>query len=346
MINTTLECRAPGKVVLWGEYAVLAAAPALVVAVDRVARCQLRVLRPSVKPIAERSPWEFTSRGFSAEPAGLSRSALLGAEAPAAASSARIAWHVLRCLQQYSPDVAQRLPSHADVLLDTNGFFQHGIKLGVGSSAALTVALYGAFCALIGIAPDFGQAVAVHRSIQSSHGSGVDIAAAWHGGLIRFERAAGDAEALPSITPAAALDGIMIQYFWAGHAASTTAHLERFSHWRAQGDTSALSALVDASRALFSESNTLQMLEHYVTRLRALDISAQLGIYDATHSKMHALAQSCGVIYKPCGAGGGDIGAAFSDDPERLERFTLRANDINVMPLPLETASHGIRISH
>lgn len=346
MINTTIECRAPGKVVLWGEYAVLAGAPALVVAVDRVARCQLRVLRPSVKPIAERSPWEFTSRGFSAEPTGLSRSALLGTEAPPVASAARIAWHVLQCLQLYSPDVARRLPSHADVLLDTNGFFQRGIKLGVGSSAALTVTLYGAFCALIGITPDFGRAVAIHRSIQSSHGSGVDIAAAWYGGLIRFERDTGDAAALPSVAPAAALDGITIQYFWAGHAASTTTHLERFSQWRAQGDTSALSALVDASRALFSESNILQTLEHYVACLRALDTSAQLGIYDATHSKMHALAQSCGVIYKPCGAGGGDIGAAFSDDSERLERFSLRANDINVMPLPLETASHGIRISH
>jgi len=346
MISTTIECQAPGKVVLWGEYAVLAGAPALVVAVDRVARCQLRVLRSSVKPTAERSPWEFTSRGFSAEPTGLSRSALLGPDAPAAASAARIAWHVLQALQLYSEDAARRLPSHADVLLDTNGFFHRGVKLGVGSSAALTVALYGTFCTLIGITPDFGQAVAIHRSLQSSHGSGVDIAAAWYGGLIRFERNASNAAALPSVAPAAALDGIKIQYFWTGHPASTTAHLERFSRWQEEGDTNALTALVAASRALFAASDTLRALEHYIACLRALDTSAQLGIYDASHATMHALAQSCGVLYKPCGAGGGDIGAAFSDDAERLERFTLKAAETSVIPLPLETASHGIRTSH
>lgn len=345
MINTTIECRAPGKAVLWGEYAVLAGAPALVAAVDRVARCQIRVLRPSVKPVAERSPWEFTSRGFSAEPTGLTRSALLSNEAPNAASSARIAWHVLRALQEYSPDVARRLPSHADVLLDTNGFFHQGIKLGVGSSAALTVALYGAFCALIGMTPDFGQAVAIHRSIQSNHGSGVDIAAAWHGGLVRFERNAEDPAALPRITTATALDGIRTHYVWAGHAASTTTHLERFSQWRSEGDTSALTALVDASRALFSERDTLQLLKDYIGCLRTLDERARLGIYDTSHSRLHTLAQSCGVLYKPCGAGGGDIGAAFSDDAERLERFTQRAAEYNVMPLALETASHGIRLS-
>ncbi|MGA1675418.1 MAG: mevalonate kinase family protein [Pseudomonadales bacterium] len=345
MINTTLECSAPGKVVLWGEYAVLIGAPALVVAVDRVARCTLKVQRPSVKPAVERAAWEFTSRGYSAEPAGLSRNALLADPRPAATSSAQIAWHVLQALQKQSPEVALRLPSHADVLLDTRGFFQHGIKLGVGSSAALTVALYGTLCALIGITPDFERAVAIHSSLQSNRGSGVDIAAAWHGGLLRFERSRDDAQGLPTVTPSSALSRVDIRYFWVGHPASTASHLDRFYAWQQTGDTESLNRLADASSELFATRDILGALTHYIDRLRALDADARLGIYDASHNAMHALAQSCGVLYKPCGAGGGDIGAAFSDDPERLDRFTIRAQDTHVMPLPLETARHGIRIS-
>ena len=34
---------APGKIVLWGEYAVLAGAPAAVMAIDRYASCALKV---------------------------------------------------------------------------------------------------------------------------------------------------------------------------------------------------------------------------------------------------------------------------------------------------------------
>jgi phosphomevalonate kinase len=51
-----------------------------------------------------------------------------------------------------------------------------------------------------------------------------------------------------------------------------------------------------------------------------------------------------GVVYKPCGAGGGDIGAAFSTDPAALDRFTRTAHIQGYAPIMLETALHGIHV--
>jgi len=48
------------------------------------------------------------------------------------------------------------------------------------------------------------------------------------------------------------------------------------------------------------------------------------------------------VLYKPCGAGGGDIGMAFADDPSALAHFRQQAAANGFTPLDLETATHGV----
>ena len=49
---------APGKVVLWGEYAVLEGAPALVMAVNRLARCTV---------VPRGNDWQCRAEGFKAK---------------------------------------------------------------------------------------------------------------------------------------------------------------------------------------------------------------------------------------------------------------------------------------
>lgn len=339
-----IECSAPGKVVLWGEYAVLAGAPALVLAVDRRAHCRVDVLRPSVRPVPERAPWEFASKGFPGVPIGMTRSDFLGSSAPPDNSAAWLAWHVVQGLRARQPDAFERLPANIDLLTDTRGFFESGIKLGVGSSAAVCVALYGAFCALTGQAPEFRDALDTHHRLQGNRGSGVDIAAAWHGGMMRFERAQPDTDRVPTVQHWSLPPILAYQFVWTGHAASTPTHLERFASWRARGRIKPLEALCAAAAALFETEPTMQSLRHYVTCLRALDAAASLGIYDQAHEALHELALREGVVYKPCGAGGGDLGAAFGDDPARLRHFLAAANRAGYAPLRLETAHHGIDI--
>ncbi len=235
-----------------------------------------------------------------------------------------------------------RRGSGAGVCLDTRSFHQDGRKLGIGSSAALGVAVYAAFARLFGAPPSFAEALDVHRRFQGGAGSGVDVAAAWHGGTLRFERsAAGDVDAAPCPLP----DGLEPCFVFAGESASTTRHLERFRQWRDGGGRDELDALSAASAALFEAADPMAALSRYVAALDDLDRAAELGIFSAAHDRLRRLASDAGVVYKPCGAGGGDIGAAFTPDSAAAERFRRAAADDGFLPLPLETASHGIEVT-
>jgi phosphomevalonate kinase len=240
---------------------------------------------------------------------------------------------------------AQALPETAEIVMDTTGFYERGVKLGLGSSAAVCVALYGAFCELLRRSARFEEVAAIHHRLQGNKGSGIDVAAAWYGGLIRFERSPEPtAMAAPSVTPAALPEGLVTTFFWAGHPAATPAHLQRFAAWRERGRTDELAALTESSRRLFESSDCIGALRQYVGCLQDLDRAAQLSIYDAAHRELHRLAARCGVVYKPCGAGGGDIGAAFSYEVHAIERFTASARAAGFTPITLETARHGILV--
>jgi len=341
--SAVIEALAPGKVVLWGEYAVLAGAPALVMAVDRYARCTIDLQPQSQNPESQGpaapAEWRFSSTGFVAAPVGLSKAALRGAVPPPAGAPTGTAWQVLQWLN------TANLPAAAAVNIDTSGFFQQGTKLGIGSSAAVCVAVYGAFCELLDATPRFAEVAAIHHRLQGNRGSGIDIAAAWFGGLLRFRKdqnpGSGDT---PQISTAALPAGLQTRFLWAGHPALTTEHLQRFAEWRNRGRTAALDDLVAASAALFEPGDCMQRLQHYVRCLRELDQVAELGIYDAAHLDIHRLAADSGVVYKPCGAGVGDIGAAFSHDARALDGFMTSAHARGYTPITLETAAHGIQV--
>jgi phosphomevalonate kinase len=331
--GATITALAPGKVVLWGEYAVLAGAPALVMAVDRYARCEIELPLPREESVNERG-WRFASSGFVAASSVLELDALTG-NTPPAPGSAVTAWHVLKALP------CDALPGSAEVRIDTTGFYDAGTKLGLGSSAAVSVALYGGLAALTGSSATFETAAAIHHRMQGNQGSGIDVAAAWFGGSLRFQRVPTGA---PEVVAAALPADVTVRFVWAGQPAVTTEHLARFADWRARGATAPLDALMDASAALFAADDWMASMRRYVHRLDALDRAAGLGIYDAAHRALHELAMQHGVVYKPCGAGGGDIGAAFSADPAALDRFIRTARVTGYAPITLETALHGIHV--
>ena len=74
-----------------------------------------------------------------------------------------------------------------------------------------------------------------------------------------------------------------------------------------------------------------------------LDDAADLGIYDTKHTYLDTLAIRHQVVYKPSGAGGGDVGVAFSEDAGRLDTFVSAAAKQRFKMLPLEIAEYGIR---
>ena len=145
-----VTARAPGKLVLLGEYAVLEGAPALVMGVNRHARVR----------IAAQAGGECT---VSAPDLGLADVPLrIGAGgvpdwrgSADAAAKLRLVDQVLRGLVPASlaPAEGRGFSLH----LDTAAFFDAenvgqspAAKLGLGSSAALTVALASAFAVFVG----------------------------------------------------------------------------------------------------------------------------------------------------------------------------------------------------
>ena len=89
----------------------------------------------------------------------------------------------------------------------------------------------------------------------------------------------------------------------------------------------------------------LDHLTEYVARLKAMDDTAGLGIFSDAHKRLHALANRSQVVYKPCGAGGGDIGIAVSDDSVNLDKLIALAIRDSFLTLDLEIAAHGVHRS-
>jgi phosphomevalonate kinase len=318
-----IRASAPGKAVIWGEYAVLAGAPAMVMAVDRYASC-------CIKPGGDH--WSVTALGFE-DQIEASVEAIFSDDAPAAGALAPL---------KAAADVLSitNLPPGASVELDSRAFYASGApgrKLGIGSSAAICTAACAALAELAECPLSFDGALAAHRQMQRSQGSGVDVAAAYYGGVLRF------ADGKP--TPAAWPAGLSYQFIWTGISATTTEHIQTFSAWRAKGSTRPLEALARSSESLF-ESADLDRLTNYVTQLKQLDREAGLGIFTEPHKILDRLAIERQLVYKPCGAGGGDIGIVFGQadsSQDQLDSFIKSARKSNFQPLALEIATHGIR---
>jgi len=328
-LDASVFAEAPGKAVFSGEYAVLAGAPALVMAVDRKARCT--ITRNSDKH------WSFSSDGFSANSQhGLE--ALAHPEKMAASDPARLlSWAV----QGLESSRRALLPIGAHVHMDTQQMYEREQKLGLGSSAALITAISGALARLVSADhPSFESIHKSHQASQGGVGSGVDVATSLTGGLIRFESGAA--------SPAEWPNTLHYRFVYSGKPASTSTLVGRFNDWRESAQKSnsiePLKALINASTTLANGAINLDNLARYVSALKALDEAAKIGIYSAEHTHLAASAERHRLVYKPCGAGGGDLGVAVGERMDALEEFT-HALGKNFAVIDLEIAAHGLNVS-
>lgn len=313
------DASAPGKVVLGGEYAVLHGAPAVAMAVDRRARAEIRELAGG--------DHEVLLPGF-ADGCYRFRTGRNGEIDWLDPAPAANAFHLFECVwQEASPEPASALR----FTLDTRDFADpvSGRKLGLGSSAALSVAL----SALLQASDRVAQAAQnAHRRFQDGSGSGVDIAVATHGGLLEFRDGVSEIRRWPA--------GLCLQLFWSGKPVSTPGkirQLERqLSDPARQPSLAALCAASAELAASWAEAGAAGVMAQYLSynaALRAFDHDQALGIYHGGHEDMQALASRHDVVYKPCGAGGGDIGAALAIDAGALLRFASAARPLGFAAL-------------
>jgi phosphomevalonate kinase len=322
----------PGKVVLSGEYAVLRNAPAISAAADCRAIAQLvrteNAFHRVSTPGHAAGRWRFTAN-----------------------DAGEINWldeppdQGLRLIEEAWRVCNPRIMGCLDITLDTKEFCvsESGLKFGLGGSAAAVTAFIGVLGEL-GPLPETTITLAhkAHKALQDGRGSGVDIATSFHGGVIEF-KAMPQQTAIHRSWP----DGLDYRLLWSGISADTRIKISNLeSGNNDEKSWLSLSTAAEAAASAWageSVKEILDVFDRYANALRQFGIDHDLGIFDAGHDELHDLATSFGVVYKPCGAGGGDVGIVLASDENAINRFCDAAEALGFSQLGIRLDSAGIR---
>jgi phosphomevalonate kinase len=332
---TRISASAPGKIMLCGEYVVLDGAPSLCLAMNRRADVVIRD-GESDRHVVHSPGFADGSYEFSVHADG-------GFE-----------WHTgsrslpdFSLLEQTWTALSPVLAQSIDLVLDTTAFIdsESGRKLGLGGSAALTVALSAAIACLQQQATDIDRMIESHRRFQGGHGSGADVAVAYSGGIIDYR-----CGAIAEVHPLQWRSDLEYAVLWSGRAASTVQKLSQFA---ASGTgLSSRRALADASATIVSAwsnpdtQRIIDLFDQYTRILIGFSDDHGLGIFDAGHAELVDLARTHSVVYKPCGAGGGDVGIVLSSNKEATEGFVTAANSRGFDRLDLCIENTGVTVGN
>lgn len=279
-----IETSAPGSLMISGEHAVVYGHPAIVCAIDQRIRVQLRPAHDGHIRI-ESALGEYRA------PVGLLH------------PDRRLRF-VLACLERYPASGALHLAIESTI----------DPTLGLGSSAAVTVATLAALAAHgdhdTGLSTLHAQALTIIRSLQG-RGSGADLAASLAGGMIAYRNLPVDIQPLP-VPPA------LLSLRYAGYKTPTGDVLAQIAA-RMQNDPAHYEALYAAmgdtcTRAIAAAQaqdwpQFYAQINAYQTHMHAL------GVCDTTQAAhlQQALARPDTHAAKISGSGLGDCILAFAD---------------------------------
>ncbi len=316
---------------LSGEYVVLQDAPAISAAVDRRAHVSISETSGDYHcveaPGYAQGSWDFLVNEdgdieWQQELADPSAFALVEAVWRSFDSSQ---WHALK------------------LVIDTRQFRDEktGLKFGLGSSAAVAVALTAALTKYASLdGDDRSLAMDAHDRFQGGRGSGVDVATSFAGGLIVYRRAGFEARRIDWPV------GLHCRYLWSGQAAATADKLARFDNERGTHAMKLLGELAEDVAIAWSGGDARRVLDAYpgyIDALRKLSAEHDLGVFDAGHEELTRIARESGTVYKPCGAGGGDIGIVLAACEHDIDEFcnTALESGFRVLDIALEHQGLG-----
>ena len=309
----------PGKLVVSGEYAVLYGASALSLAVNRRAHCSLLV--------RDEGHWKLrSSPPFWNETESLQD---LVSKNRTDSLSATLKWFVEH----------DKLPEHCSLHMNTERFFSKQRKLGLGSSAGVLVTLYASLATLSALPMQVEDVLRIYSATQAQ-GSGVDVLTSYSGGLVQVKEQTCTSVELPA--------GIYLDIYSVGFSTETASMIGRFrkgfDNLPVSLQDSFIAAADTAADSLTDKNEFFNALQNFIKIYRSVDSKSKLAIWSAQHETMHELALDVGVLYKPSGAGGGDIGVAVATEQQRLKALRHKVVDLPVTLLDLQRDSNGVRV--
>lgn len=313
-----MRVRAPGKLMVAGEYAVLHGAEALVMAVDRHARIadadvpcpevprevaaalQIALRENEIREVTDR--WSLDVRAL--HDAGGRK---LGLGSSAAACVAAVGWHLAR-----------------------EG---HDLRDDAVRARVADLARRG------------------HRAAQGG-GSGVDVIVSARGGVVSVRFAEG-LDGAAEVRGCGALQGQHWAVLWSGTSARTSEMITRAESLRARDAEAFAARMADiaaaarAVRVALDARDPEAMTEAVRAHGEALgafgeSIGAPV-VTDALAALSRALAP-LGAAVKPSGAGGGDVSLLVARDPAALREAVALAERHGFGRVALDVDAHGVHI--
>ena len=337
----TVTARAPGKLMLAGEYA---------------------ILRPGGRAVAMAPARHVTVQAIPAEETTIS-SARLGWQARPAPAHAPVA----------NPFLAAALAG-ARAVLAREGVEERGLRLtigstlpdsGMGSSAAVTVALQGAFLAAHDLdltteasrARLLGVALQSHLAAQGHRGSGYDVATAFHGGLCCLRAPANEPLAVAAqstdphrlgatlhCTRAPFPAELHVVWVASGRAAFTPALVSRGSGV----DPTPLAEAAEAVERSFVRADASAVREALAQAQQAFeswDRAHALGLMVPELRTLANQARQAGLTPRVSGAGGGDGLLVLSEDQPALHAQAQQWHATGRTVLPITVDPNGLLVA-
>lgn len=290
-----LKAAAPGKVIIAGEYSVLFGGTCIVVPIDRYAQA---CFKPhSRTEIHVRMEGDY----FRSDEDPL--------------------WLALtKAASQYKLSFQPGIYA-----IDSNSFFECGTKLGLGSSAAVTVALTKLLLQQQGL----DDLHLLHRLSHDAHqtfsqhrGSGADSAASSLGTSLSFRR----------INNIFSIEPIDLSPLWSELTfiftgrSQNTRPLVQDALVYAESYPAAMQEFCASSDRLVKALSTPTELSHYIAifaelaqLLKSFGEHAGIDIMSKEHQEINTIARSLEGSAKPSGAGGGDLSLALIPKAKRGE---------------------------
>ncbi len=327
-----VKASAPGKIVILGEFAVLADAPAISMAIDRRASVSIEEHTKGRHLLQTsgylKGQWEFRTN-----------------------KTGKIEWinvkpdksivFLFECFW-YRANV--KTNNYFKFILDTSMFYdiKNKIKYGIGSSSALIVAMAAAFVSIFKIPKEIANlAHEVHFEFQKGAGSGVDVQTAIDGGIIEFYRNKNYISRYKEFP-----NNLLFNIFWCGTPVCTQSQLKSLDKLSKRSflDLCNFSKKISLNWGRNNNKTFFENFDSYIDLLKRFSDDYDLNLFANNHNDLVEITKmQKDIVYKPCGAGG-DIGICIGSSKWKMDNFNESAQRKGFKLLGMNLEKSGLLI--